>query len=74
MTVIANTTQPTETLVLSAKQTISRLRAANLRLHAYLSEGRFICRIVDKAGNVVSIASRSTLEGAVTIAVGNLGA
>lgn len=74
MTVTTSTKRPTETLVLSAKQTISRLRAANLRLYVYLSEGRFICRIVDQTGNVVSIASRSTIERAVTIAVGNLGA
>lgn len=72
MTVTTSIKPSTDTLALSAKQTISRLRNANLRLHAYLSEGRFICRVVDQTGNAVSISSRSTLDEAVTIAVGNL--
>ncbi|MGX1195735.1 hypothetical protein [Metabacillus sp. SLBN-84] len=57
---------------LSAKQTMKRLRASNLRLHAKKSDGCFICRITDATGNVVSVSSRSTLESAITIAVGNL--
>jgi hypothetical protein len=68
---IKQTEQPTIILKLSVKQTISRLRAANLCLYASKSKGRFICRIADQTGTVVSIATRSTLEGAIVMAVGN---
>jgi len=56
---------------LNAKQTVSRLRNANLCLYASKSNGRYICRIVDQTGTIVSIATRSTLEGAIVIAFGN---
>ena len=73
MTITANTAhQPTEEQTISPKRTMIFLRATNLRLYAYKSEGRFICRIVDIDENTVSVSSRSTLEGAVTIAVGNV--
>lgn len=56
---------------LNAKQTASRLRNANLCLYASKTNGRFICRIADKSGTIVSTATRSTLEGAIIIAFGN---
>lgn len=71
MSVMTPAKQTTDLPKLSTKQTISRLRDAKLRLFASKSKGRFICRIADQTGNIVSIATRSTLEGAITIAVGN---
>ncbi|MGX4668250.1 hypothetical protein JNUCC74_03440 [Cerasibacillus sp. JNUCC 74] len=59
----------TEKHKISVKQAIIFMRAAKLRLYAYKSEGRFICRVVDKNGKVASISSRPTLESAVTIAL-----
>ncbi|MCC2252165.1 hypothetical protein JUJ52_19735 [Virgibacillus sp. AGTR] len=75
MTVIADTKQTnqlTKNNVMNAKRVANLLRATKHRLYAYKSEGRYICRVVDKNGNVAGISSRSTLEGAVTIAVGNI--
>lgn len=75
MPTISPAQQQTELLTilpkLNAKQTVSRLRDKNLRLYASKSKGRFICRIADQTGNVISITSRSTLEGAIAIAVGD---
>ncbi|MCR6108684.1 hypothetical protein HXA34_20520 [Salipaludibacillus agaradhaerens] len=62
----------------SVKQTnetssiITTLREKKLRLHAYRSKGRYICRIVDESGSVVSLSSRSTLVSAVSIAIDNI--
>lgn len=73
MTITANTAhQPIEEQTISPKQVMIFLRATDLRLYAYRSEGRFICRIVDINENTVSVSSRSTLEEAVTIAIGNV--
>lgn len=65
------TDNPTES-AMSAKSALAFLRATRLYLQAHKSEGRFICRVVNNSGYTVSLSSRSTLEEAVTIAVGNI--
>lgn len=75
MTITASTTQasqPTEEQTISPKRAMIFLRATDLRLYAYKSEGRFICRIVDNNENTASVSSRSTLAEAVTVAIGNV--
>ena len=57
---------------LTVKQILIVLRTKKLRLYAYKSEGRFICRIKDQNLNIVSITSRSTLDDAITVAVANV--
>ncbi len=73
MTVIANQTDRlTKDQFITTEQTISFLRERGLRLHVSRSKDRYICRIVDKDKNVVSLSSRTVLEEAVTIAIGNV--
>ena len=56
----------------TVSQIINRLRDKNLCLFAYKSNGRFICRIVNSNGIVVSVASRYTLDSAVKLCVGHI--
>lgn len=56
----------------TVSQIINRLRAKNLCLFAYKSNGRYICRIVNSDGIVVSVASRYTLDSAVKLSVGHI--
>lgn len=68
MTVMTKTKpEPTVKRTMSVKNAIAFLQEAKLNLQAVNSDGRFIYRIVNQDGNVVSVSSR--LNRAVSIAV-----
>lgn len=62
----------TDKPVLDALQVGAILRERNLKLYAYKSDNRYICRIVDSDNNRVSLSSGSSLPNAVSIAVLNV--
>lgn len=69
MTVMTETKpkRPTVKRIMTVKGAISFLQEAKLNLQAVNSDGRFIYRIVNQDGSVVSASSR--LHRAVSIAV-----
>lgn len=62
----------TDKPVLDALQVESILRERNLKLYAYKSDNRYICRTVDSDNHQVSLSSGSSLPNAVSIAVLNI--
>ena len=72
MTVMTETKpkRPTAKYTMTVKGAISFLQEAKLSLQAANSDGRFIYRVVNQDGGVVSISSR--LHRAVSIAVAKI--
>lgn len=72
MTTVTKDTQANQLTKDGVSHILKRLQEKKLRLFAYKINGRYLCRIADINGNIVSVASRYSLESAVKVAVGNL--